>query len=180
MRIKYWMLLLVTVAVTLTIDQITKQWVVTNLIMYESIEPIPAIGAFFRITRSFNTGAAFGLLSNASDIFLVIAVVIVAAMFWFYPRLPDGRWHVRVAMGLVAGGALGNAIDRLVYGHVVDFVNLRIPGVFSNVSNLADHAIVGGVLVIMIDGILRDRAEKKAARDAVGNGGDRSETHRPE
>jgi signal peptidase II len=176
MKLKYWVLLLVTVAVTLTIDQLTKRWIVDNLIMYESIQPIPALGEFFRITRSFNTGAAFGLFANAGDIFLLIAVVIVTVILWIYPRIPDSRWLVRIAMGLVAGGALGNAIDRLVYGHVVDFVNLRIPGVFSNVSNLADHAIVGGVLIIMIEGIIRDmrenRAKKAADARSTDDGGD--------
>lgn len=160
-KLVYWIFFLSVILFTVAVDQWTKQFIVNNLMMYESRQPIPAIGEFFRITRSFNTGAAFGILSNASDIFLIIAVVIVSVILFLYPRLPQGQWLLRFALALIVGGALGNAIDRILYGHVVDFINYRIPNVISNVSNLADHAITGGVVLVLIHNLIQDRRERR-------------------
>lgn len=166
MKWRYWLLLAVTLGLTLTIDQVSKLWIVNNLEMYETIQPIPALGEYFRLTRSYNTGAAFGIFENAGDLFMIIAVIVVAAMILYYPRIPAGNWTLRFALGLISGGALGNAIDRLTYGHVVDFVHLRVPGMFSNISNFADHAIVIGVLLIILDSFVQGRKERRAAENA--------------
>lgn len=167
-KVVYWAFFFIVIALTLLIDQVTKTWIVNNMMMYETRVPIPALGDFFRITRSFNTGAAFGIFADASDIFLVIAVVVVVVMLFFYPRIPHGQWLLRFGMGLIVGGALGNAIDRMVYGHVVDFINYRIPNVLSNVSNLADHAITGGVILILIDNILQERRARRQKPQVTG------------
>ncbi len=166
-KVVYWAFFFIVIALTLLIDQATKTWIVNNMMMYESRVPIPALGDFFRIIRSFNTGAAFGIFADASDIFLVIAVVVVVVMLFFYPRIPRGQWLLRFGMGLIVGGAVGNAIDRLIYGHVVDFINYRIPNVLSNVSNLADHAITIGVILILIDNILQERRERRQKQQAA-------------
>jgi signal peptidase II len=158
-----WLFLIGLIAVVLLADQITKRLVVDNIRVGESRQPIPALSQFFQITRSQNTGAAFGFLPQAGDLFLVIATVVVIAMFYFYPRIPDGVWLTRLATGLICGGALGNALDRLEYGHVVDFIHYQIPGLISNVSNLADHAIVFGVILIFVQSWRSERAAKQAA-----------------
>lgn len=148
-----WVYLVVGVALVLGIDQITKLLVVDRLAMFESVQPIPALYPYFQITRSFNTGAAFGLLANtetASRVFLVIALVVSVVLVWSYRTLTPAQPGARLATMLVIGGALGNAIDRMVYGHVVDFIHYTLPGVISNVSNIADHAIVGGVFLMII------------------------------
>lgn len=150
-RVRNWGILLVIAGIVLALDQITKTWVVDNLALNESRQPIPALASLFQITRSSNTGSAFGFLPQAGDIFLVIAFVVVVAMMYFYPRIPNGALMIRIATGLICGGALGNATDRVVRGAVVDFIHYQIPGVVSNVSNLADHAIVLGVLLIFVD-----------------------------
>jgi signal peptidase II len=160
-----WLSLFVIIVAVLAADQISKRIVVDNLRLGESVEPIPALGDFFQITRSQNTGAAFGFLSQAGDVFLIIAVVVTIALMFFYHRLPANATLMRFGIGLVCGGALGNALDRLEYGAVVDFIHYQIPGVVSNVSNLADHAIVIGVIVIFIDSWRADR-EKKRTEDA--------------
>ena len=158
-KTRWWVLISTTVTVLL-IDQISKRVVVDNMLLGESISVIDPI---FRITRSFNTGAAFGFLPEAGDLFLVIAIVVIIGLFFYYPRLPADARITRVAMGMVCGGALGNAFDRIQYEHVVDFIHYRIPGVISNVSNLADHAIVFGVILIMIDSWLQERRDAQAA-----------------
>ena len=171
-----WLMLLLTVAIVLVIDQFTKGWIVQNIAPGESRQPVAALSDFFQITRSANTGAAFGLFAQSGDIFLVIAVVVVAAMFYFYPRLPAEAGFTRFAIGLICGGALGNALDRLQYGHVVDFIHYQIPGVISNVSNLADHAIVLGVIIVLIDSWRLDQPEQAAAENGTNAGHNNSET----
>jgi signal peptidase II len=149
--VKRWLRLVVIAGLVLLVDQVTKRLVVDNLLLGETVQPIPALVPFFQITRGENVGAAFGFLPQAGDIFLIIAIVVVIAMFIFYPRIPDRAALTRFGVALVCGGALGNALDRLEYGAVVDFIHYQIPGVISNVSNLADHAIVSGVLMIVIE-----------------------------
>ncbi len=162
-----WLTLFLIIAVVLVIDQVTKRLVVDNMQLYQTIEPVPALVPFFQITYSQNTGAAFGFLPQAGDAFMVIAVVVVAAMLYFYPRTPSEGHITRFAIGLICGGALGNVIDRLQYGYVVDFIHYQIPNLISNVSNLADHAVVAGVILIFIESWLLDRRQQKATRTAA-------------
>ena len=159
--IRHWLLLFAIIAVVLAADQLTKRFVDENLRLGETRQPIPALAPFFQITRSHNTGIAFGFLPQAGDLFLVIAVVVVIAMIYFYPRISGPATLQRIGAGLICGGALGNALDRLQYGMVIDFIHYQIPGVVSNVSNIADHAIVIGVVLIFIDSWLKDRAEQR-------------------
>jgi signal peptidase II len=140
------------VFVVLAADQVTKTLVVTNMDLFESLQPVPALVPFFQITRSFNTGSAFGFMADmpfAGNLFLVIAVVVSGVLLWTFPRIPEDQPLARFATPLIIGGALGNAIDRVIYGHVIDFIHYQIPGIISNVSNLADHAIVVGVALMI-------------------------------
>lgn len=170
-----WLLLLATVATVIAIDQLSKWLVIDNLMVGESTQPIPALGKVFQFTHSANTGAAFGLLSGMGDIFIFIAPIVSIGLIWYYPRIPDPATLTRLAFGLIVGGALGNVIDRLQHEHVVDFIHYRIPGLISNVSNLADHAIVLGVLMIFIDSWLQERRENQA-KEAAAQGED-AESH---
>lgn len=164
-KITRWISLIVIIAATILIDQLTKAWVLANLVPGESVQPIPALFPLFQLTYSRNTGAAFGFLPQAGDIFLVIAVVVVAVMLFLFPRVPADQHITRWSMGLVIGGALGNALDRLQHGAVIDFIHYQIPGVISNVSNLADHAIVFGVIIIFIMSWRTDAAQKRAEQE---------------
>ena len=134
-------------------DQAAKYLVLTHLDLYESVQPIRVLAPYFQITRSYNTGIAFGLFAQiqaVSQLLLMVVVAILALLFYTYARLPINRWGDRWALALVIGGAVGNLIDRIVYGHVIDFIHYRIPGVVSNVSNIADHVIVLGVLLLVM------------------------------
>ncbi len=154
-----WIILLCSLIVTALVDQVAKSWVLVNLIPYESVQPIPALAPLFQLTRSSNTGAAFGILPMAGDAFLILALCIIGGMLWYFRALaPDSRL-VPLAIGLIIGGALGNIIDRLNYGHVVDFIHYQIPDLISNVSNMADHAIVLGVLLMIVESVWRDRRQ---------------------
>ena len=154
-----WIILLCSLMITALVDQVAKSWVLVNLIPYESVQPIPALAPLFQLTRSSNTGAAFGILPMAGDAFLILALCIIVGMLWYFRALaPDSRL-VPLAIGLIIGGALGNIIDRLKYGHVVDFIHYQIPDLISNVSNMADHAIVLGVLLMIVESVWRERRQ---------------------
>lgn len=146
-----WVSLFALIANVLLIDQLTKRIVLATLSPGDSVNLIPFLSPFFRITYIENTGSAFGFLPQAGDLFLIIALVVVISLIIFYPRVPPEAVLTRRAVGFVAGGALGNALDRILHGAVIDFIHYSIPGVFSNVSNLADHAIVLGVLLLIVD-----------------------------
>ncbi len=164
-----WLFLLVVAGVGLALDQFTKNAVINNLMVGESQRLIPFLYPFFQVTRSENLGAAFGFLPQAGDIFLIIALVVVVIMIIFYPRVPEKARLTRFALGLIVGGALGNAFDRINHGAVIDFIHYTIPGIVSNVSNLADHAIVIGVLVIVLQS-WRTEPENQEATDAESGG----------
>lgn len=153
-----WIQLIITVALILAADQVTKRWVVDNILVGQTLRPVPFLSPFFQITHSQNVGAAFGFLPQAGDLFLIIGIVVVIGLILFYHRIPEEARWTRFAVGLVCAGALGNALDRLEYGHVVDFIHYQIPGVISNVSNLADHAIVFGVILIFLESWRSERA----------------------
>ena len=76
-------------------------------------------------------------------------------------RLPSWRWRAAVLLSLVVGGGVGNILDRLQHGVVIDFVHIVIPNVLSNVSNFADHALVIGVIILIIDSVWTERQKPK-------------------
>ena len=158
-----WFIMGGSLCLTALADQASKHWISANLEVYESLQPLPALAPFFQLTRSSNTGAAFGILPMAGDAFLVLALLIMAGLLWYFRGVSESARLAPLAIGLVIGGAAGNVLDRLQHGHVVDFIHYQIPNVISNVSNLADHAIVLGVLLISAESVWRDLRDKRAA-----------------
>ncbi len=161
-----WIILASTLALSAAVDQASKRWIAAQLDLYESVTPIPQLAPFFQFTRSSNSGAAFGILPMAGDAFLLIAGLIIAGLLWYMRETPAEARMAPFAIGLVIGGAVGNALDRLQFGHVIDFIHYQIPGVISNVSNLADHAIVFGAFVIIAESVWRDYRERRLAARA--------------
>lgn len=155
MILRKWAPFIAIVPLVVLIDQLTKTWVLENMQLYETIEIIPP---YFQFTRSFNTGAAFGILPDAGPAFLVVAIVISLVILFLYHGSSAQARLMHLGFSLVVGGALGNVIDRALHGEVIDFIHYRLPNVFSNVSNLADHAIVIGVGILLVDNLLHNRA----------------------
>jgi len=162
MKLNRWLILLLVSGGTLAADQATKHAVIANIQPYDSV-PTP-LSPFLRFTYSENTGAAFGFLPQAGDLFLVLAFLIVIGLVIFYRRVPETARLQQIAIGLVAGGALGNAFDRLEHGAVIDWVLITLPGVIANVSNLADHAIVIGALTLVALSWFSDDGRARAAK----------------
>jgi len=150
----------------IALDQIIKWQVSTRLAPGQSWEPIPAIASLIKITYSYNSGAAFGMLPQASDVFLLLALITIVAFVISYPRLPSHAWLSRVSIGLISGGALSNALDRIRMGQVIDYVHVQLTPTFSNISNLADHAITLGVILLLVDQWLAERRSADAAQTA--------------
>lgn len=120
------------------VDQGIKYYIQSTMLLEESI---PVINGVFHITYILNPGAAFGMLKHQTTLFLVVAIGLVVALGFYTRIIMAGHWGLRLGAGLLAGGAVSNAIDRAAAGHVVDFLDFRIWPVF----NLADVAIVTGM-----------------------------------
>lgn len=130
--------------VTLLIDRISKRVVMASLRLGESWNPVAALEPYVSFTYVTNTGAAFGLFPNYGTLFMVIAVVVVVTILLYYRHLPSDQWLVQTSLGLQLGGALGNLVDRFLYGHVIDFIDFKVWPVF----NLADSAVVVGAVIL--------------------------------
>jgi signal peptidase II len=144
----------------IAIDQLTKAWVVVNLPPYDSVDIVPFLSAVISLTSVQNTGVAFGLFPGLGRIFTVLSVLVVIGIVIFRRTVPRDQVWVHAALGLVSGGALGNAVDRLLRGYVVDFLDANLwPFGGWPVFNLADAAIVIGVGVLLVDSWYGDRKQ---------------------
>jgi signal peptidase II len=139
-------------AIVIALDQIVKQVIVARVDLHEQIS---VIGNFFLITHILNPGAAFGILKGASVFFIIVTTLVVSGIIWFMERNKGtGSKLMLTALGLVLGGAIGNFIDRLLHGEVVDFLQFNFGSYTFPIFNLADSAIVCGVALILLDAIL--------------------------
>lgn len=141
----------------ITFDQITKWLVRANLGLAEVWTPFEWL-PFLRIVHWRNTGAAFGMLPGFGDVFTVLAILVAIAILFYYPRVPREDWTLRFAMGLQMAGALGNLIDRLTLGYVIDFVAIGPFPVF----NVADASITTGVVILLVGVWLKEREKESA------------------
>jgi signal peptidase II len=138
-------------ALVIVVDQITKRIVDTTMQLYQSIELIP----YFQLTYMRNQGAAFSFLSGAGGwqrwFFIGLAVIAsVFICFWLKKLNRSQRWEA-IAWSLVLGGALGNLIDRIIYGYVIDFLDVYIGDWHWPAFNVADSAITLGVAMLLLD-----------------------------
>jgi signal peptidase II len=137
--------LFVTAFSIAVLDQVVKK-VVTSLM--ELGESVDFIGTVVRFTRTANTGAAFGMLRGRSLLFIIISAVAAAAIACFWRQIARQRAWEQLAFGLVMGGAVGNLIDRIRFGAVVDFINIGIGDLRWPYFNVADSAITIGVSIL--------------------------------
>jgi signal peptidase II len=150
--------------IIVALDQWTKHLVVTNLGLYETFTPIPALKGWFEFHYITNTGAAFGLFQNGNLFFIGVAIVVTIVVLFYYWHLQGGQWLLRLCLGLQLGGAVGNLIDRLRVGNVIDFIHVRYWFVF----NIADASLVVGVALMALLLLRQDFEERRAERLAEG------------
>jgi signal peptidase II len=153
-------ILLGLAGLVVALDQWTKWLVRTNLPFQGTWLPewLSWLSPYARIVHWYNSGAAFGSFQNGNPVFTVLAIIVIMAILYYYPRVDASDWTLRLAMGLQLGGAAGNLVDRLLMGKVTDFISIGNFPVF----NVADSSISVGVVVLLLGVWLRERAEKKS------------------
>lgn len=137
-------LILGAALLVLLADQWSKAWIQGRFASCDYPNSQEIIPNWLNFTYTCNSGAAFGLLANETLLFVLIALVVIGVIVAYFRFLPTNRPWLKLSLGLQLGGALGNLVDRLHHGFVVDFVSIKNLPVF----NLADSCIVIGVLIL--------------------------------
>ncbi len=128
----------------LVLDQFTKFLIKRN---FQFNQSIPIIKNILHLTYVTNTGSAFGLFKGLNVFFVVFSFIVIAAIFYFIKKIQKNEKLIQFSAGLLLGGTIGNLIDRLLYGFVIDFIDFRVWPVF----NVADSAVtISSVLLIIL------------------------------
>lgn len=169
MRFQRHALLIVSIAALLvvTLDQLSKLWIIDNM----SQKPSHVlIEDFLRLRYTKNTGAAFGIFQGGTLVLSIAAIAIIGAIFFSATRMGSINRFTTLSMGLIVGGALGNLVDRLRLGYVVDFIEVYGPRIQVGnsiytwpVFNVADSAITVGVILLVATMLFSGNTEPEAA-----------------
>lgn len=154
------------VSIVVLLDQWSKAIVQQRLAFGEMWSPWEWLAPYARIVHISNSGVAFGLFQGNNEILKYLAILVSAAIIFFYPRIPAKDWLLRLALGLQLSGAMGNLVDRFRVGYVIDFISLGNFAVF----NVADSCITVGVGIMLLGLWLDDRRKKlqpSATQEAV-------------
>lgn len=144
-----------TVVLVVVVDRLTKMIVQQNMAIGESVKVIPG---FFHVTYILNPGAAFGMLSGKKWFFVLTALLVLGAILYYQRLVSKDQRLMRVCMGMIGGGALGNLYDRLFVGKVIDFLDFKV---WSYIFNIADSMIVvGGFLLVILIYKMEKRAKE--------------------
>jgi signal peptidase II len=153
----------------IVLDQFTKELILNRLVPHESIPVLPVLD----ITLMYNTGAAFSFLAGADGwqrwVFLALALGVGAAIVvWLRKLKARSQWVLACGLALILGGALGNAIDRVKLGHVVDFIHAHWNAAYFPAFNVADSAITVGAGLLLLDAFFEGRRKKRADAGSAG------------
>jgi signal peptidase II len=164
-RGNYLLLFGVTI-IFLVIDQVTKVYIDRFMDLHQSI---PVIDGFFNITYVRNKGAAFGFLANTSfriPFFISVSIVAVLVILAAFRKLRDDQRLAMLSLALILSGAIGNLIDRVRQGEVIDFLDVYWKTHHWPAFNVADSAICAGVFLLAIDMLAEERRKKRDAPPA--------------
>jgi signal peptidase II len=156
------LLLAFTIAVS---DQLLKRWVVAK---YDLNTPVNVVGDWLRIDFIHNAGGLFGILQGSAVIFAIVTIVVILILVALEIGSGWRSWLVTVTLGLLLGGAIGNFIDRIRFGYVVDFADIGIGTWRFYIFNIADAAVTVSILLMIVIWFLSPRlgvnvsAEEKA------------------
>jgi len=167
--LKDYLFLLLIAGTIVLLDQITKAWIRQTLALGEVYHPELWLSNFIRIVYWKNTGAAFGMFQSLGGVFTVLSFVVSGIILYYFPQIPSKDWLIRLSMGMLLGGAIGNLIDRLTRGYVTDFISVGNFPVF----NIADSSISVGVVILFFGMWLQEKRAKldgqKSASNAQGS-----------
>jgi signal peptidase II len=141
----HWAVFLSIPVVVVLLDQITKAWLVANVAPGE-IRSV--VGDSVRLVYHQNSGALFGLFRDQAILFGLLSIVVIGLIVGYHARTAPSR-YTSIALGFLLGGAIGNMIDRLRLGYVVDFVDIGIGGLRFYTFNLADSAISTAIVLLV-------------------------------
>jgi len=149
-----WPLFLGLAVTVFIVDQLTKAWLVS--VLPAEGQRISVVGDLVRLVNSHNSGALFGLFRDQALIFGIVSIGVVALIVWYHGSA--GRnMLMSTTLGLLLGGALGNMLDRLRLGYVVDFVDMGIGDLRWYTFNVADAAISCAILLLLLGALLPNR-----------------------
>ena len=132
-----------TALIIILIDQLSKFFVRNN---FQLNQPIPIINNIFHLTYIQNTGAGFGILKAQTLILIFVSIAVIGIIFYNFDKIKNKEILLQVLVGFVLGGTIGNLIDRLAYGYVIDFLDFRIWPIF----NFADAFVSIGVTGLIV------------------------------
>ena len=150
---------LITLLLVVGLDQISKMYVISVMTLHSSH---PVIDGFFNITYVRNPGAAFGFLANAAPMFRSLFLIVVSAaaivmILWFLAKNKSAGMFLTFALSLILGGAVGNLLDRIRFGIVVDFLDFYIASWHWPAFNVADSAISVGAVLLIVEMLRREK-----------------------
>jgi signal peptidase II len=162
MKRKYWVLLIFCFGILL-LDQWTKSLIVRELPLYQRVE---VIQGFFNIIHVRNTGGAFGIFGGekgglGSILFVVVSLIAIGSIVFLFIKLVEAEKTLALSFSLVLSGAIGNLIDRLRYGEVIDFLDFHLSSTHWPAFNVADSAICIGIGLMALELLIRDHRKKK-------------------
>jgi signal peptidase II len=158
-------------AIVVVLDQLTKYWVVSTMYLEERIVVLPV----FDIFRTFNEGIAWSWFANAGGaqrwVISALAIVVSIVLVYWLRRLALAT-HTLLITGLtlILGGAIGNVIDRLRLGHVIDFLSAHWGNAYFPAFNVADSAITLGAVCVILDALRETLRERRLKREAASSG----------
>jgi len=156
--VRKYLILFITSGCVIGLDQLAKSYVRTLAI--GDIWMPPGLGwltPYARIIHWYNTGAAFGSFQGFGWVFTILAFIVAGLIIYYYPKVDDRDWWLKLAMGLQLGGAMGNVVDRLTNnGQVTDFISVGNFAVF----NLADASISVGVVILLVGAWFKEKSER--------------------
>ncbi|MGQ9676277.1 MAG: signal peptidase II [Chloroflexota bacterium] len=135
-------------AVVVGLDQVSKALVIQHLNPATGPGQIEVVGNWLRLSYTTNTGAAFGMFPGMTLFFTIVALLAIPAMIIFQRYLPANAWPAWISIGLMLGGTIGNLLDRLRFGNVIDFIDAGIGNLRWYTFNVADASMVIGVLIL--------------------------------
>ena len=147
-------------AILVLADQVSKAIVVRTMSLYESV---PVIENFFHFTYITNDGMAFGIdFPFGYFIFSLVSVLLTLFLFWYLWTVRNDSLVIRLGLAMIIAGAVGNLIDRLMLGEVIDFLDFMIGNFHWYVFNLADSYVTVGMVLILTDSIFLEKKREKS------------------
>ena len=159
--------MLLFAALVLAADQVTKYLVATHVPLGGTWSPLPGPQPLFQVVHAYNTGAAFGLFQNMNPVFIGVAIVVSTGLIVYARQVGSDQRLMGVALGFALGGALGNLVDRVRLGQVLDFIDIGFGPTRWYTSNIADASIVLGVILLGVATLREDRRAKTNTPESV-------------